>query len=188
MKILLTLFVLLFSSSVVADDISDFQIDGIGLGDSLLDKFTEEEILKDQRDYYQGTQFLTSLFLTKDQTLEYEQISINYKRNDKKFIVHSVNGAIYYTKDKDIENCYAKRDEIIKNLSETLKVSEWKHSRFDDNEGSFDNKFFDLESGTIKISCYDWNKETEIKLKYVDYLGVEILSKELEEMLNNYSY
>ena len=47
MKILLTLFVLLFSSSVFADAISDFEIEGMSLGDSLLDYMSEEEILEE---------------------------------------------------------------------------------------------------------------------------------------------
>ena len=42
MKTLLTLFVVLFSSSVLAEDISDFQIEGMSIGDSLLDYFSEE--------------------------------------------------------------------------------------------------------------------------------------------------
>ena len=47
------LLVLLFSSflvcspSVFADDISDLQIEGISIGDSLLDYMTEDEILKE---------------------------------------------------------------------------------------------------------------------------------------------
>ena len=49
MKILLTLFVLLFSSSVVAEDISDFEIEGISIGDSLLDYMSEEEIKNEIR-------------------------------------------------------------------------------------------------------------------------------------------
>ncbi len=44
MKILITLFVLLFSFPVFADDISDFQIEGMSIGDSLLDYMTVEEI------------------------------------------------------------------------------------------------------------------------------------------------
>ena len=44
MKILLTLFVLLFSSSVVAEDISDFEIEGMSIGDSSLDYFSNQEI------------------------------------------------------------------------------------------------------------------------------------------------
>ena len=56
-KLLILLFSLFFlsSPSVFAEDISDFQIEGIGLGDSLLDYMTEEEILEDikaNKDWY----------------------------------------------------------------------------------------------------------------------------------------
>ena len=44
MKTLLTLFVLLFSSSLYADDISDFEIEGMSIGDSLLDYFDEKKL------------------------------------------------------------------------------------------------------------------------------------------------
>ena len=43
MKILLTLVVLFFSSLLPADEISDFQIEGMSLGDSVLDFFSEKE-------------------------------------------------------------------------------------------------------------------------------------------------
>ncbi len=48
-KLLILLFSLFFlsSPSVFADDISDFQIEGISIGDSLLDYMTEEEILEE---------------------------------------------------------------------------------------------------------------------------------------------
>ena len=48
-KLLILLFSLFFlsSPSVFADDISDFQIEGMSIGDSLLDYMTEEEILKE---------------------------------------------------------------------------------------------------------------------------------------------
>ena len=52
MKILLTLFVLLFSSSVVAEDISDFQIEGISVGDSALDHFSIDQIKSTKEDPY----------------------------------------------------------------------------------------------------------------------------------------
>ena len=47
MKTLLTLFVLFFSSSVVAEDISDFEIEGISIEDSLLDYMSVEEIISE---------------------------------------------------------------------------------------------------------------------------------------------
>ena len=48
-KILILLFsvFLLSSPSVFAEDISDFTIEGMSIGDSLLDYMTEEEILKE---------------------------------------------------------------------------------------------------------------------------------------------
>ena len=46
MKIILTFFVLLSSSFVFAEDISDFEIEGMSMGDSVLDYFSEEEIKK----------------------------------------------------------------------------------------------------------------------------------------------
>ena len=45
MKILLTLFVLFFSSLLFAEDISDFEIEGMSIGDSLLDYMSEDEIM-----------------------------------------------------------------------------------------------------------------------------------------------
>ena len=47
MKKTLIILVLLFSSSVFAEDISDFEIEGMSIGDSLLDYMTEEEILEE---------------------------------------------------------------------------------------------------------------------------------------------
>ena len=48
-KLLVLLFSLFFLSSlsVFADDISDFQIEGMSIGDSLLDYMTEDEILEE---------------------------------------------------------------------------------------------------------------------------------------------
>ena len=56
-KLLILLFSLFFLSttSVFADDISDFQIEGINIGDSLLDFMTEDEILEEierTKDWY----------------------------------------------------------------------------------------------------------------------------------------
>ena len=45
--ILLFSFFLLSSQSIFADDISDFTIEGISIGNSLLDYMTEDEILEE---------------------------------------------------------------------------------------------------------------------------------------------
>ena len=62
MKTLLILFVLLFSSSVIAEDISDFEIEGISIGDSLLDYFSEEEIIEQIKETRYMYEYLTDEF------------------------------------------------------------------------------------------------------------------------------
>ena len=46
MKIIVIFFIIIFTlqSWTKADDIKDFQIEGMSIGDSLLDYYTEEEI------------------------------------------------------------------------------------------------------------------------------------------------
>ena len=49
MRVFITVLVLIFSfqSWTKADDISDFQIEGMSIGDSVLDYLSKEEILKE---------------------------------------------------------------------------------------------------------------------------------------------
>ena len=51
MRVFLAVLVLIFSlqSWTKADDISDFEIEGISIGDSLLDYYNEEEILTQKK-------------------------------------------------------------------------------------------------------------------------------------------
>ena len=54
MRVFIAVVVLIFSfqSWTKADDISDFEIEGMSLGDSLLDFFTKEEINNNTKNYY----------------------------------------------------------------------------------------------------------------------------------------
>ena len=54
MRVFIAVLVLIFSlqSWTKADDINDFQIEGMSLGDSLLDYMSEDEIKKNMTDIY----------------------------------------------------------------------------------------------------------------------------------------
>ena len=99
--------------------IKDFKIEGIALGDSLLDKYTKEEILEYQRDYYPETQFIESDFFSIDSTFVYEEIAAGYKRDDNKFIVEKITGYIVY--EKNIEDCYPKKRRNYKKSIRSIK-------------------------------------------------------------------
>ena len=60
MKKILTLFILIFffNLHVQAENIEDFEIEGISLGDSALDFFTKAQIKKNKRNYYKSKTYI----------------------------------------------------------------------------------------------------------------------------------
>jgi len=57
-KLLLILILTLsFQSLINADDIRDFEIEGMSIGDSALDFFSKTQIIKGTRDYYNDKTF-----------------------------------------------------------------------------------------------------------------------------------
>ena len=82
------LFLILLSFQVPswADDISDFEIEGMSIGDSLLDYFSEEEIKAKGNFVYKSKKFIT--FSTKSKSNVYERLQVNYKSKDKKYLIH----------------------------------------------------------------------------------------------------
>ena len=91
MKKTLIIFVLLFSSKVFADDISDFEIEGMSLGDSLLDYFSEEEIIEKEEYFYKNKKFVGIIFNNHPSFSIYEDVDFAYKPKDKKYIIYNIN-------------------------------------------------------------------------------------------------
>ena len=164
MKILLTFFVLLFSSSVVADDISDFEIEGISIGDSALKYFTEEHIKKNEWDYPDSNKLYTRVqndelpfFKT------YDAVDFHYKTGDKNYIIHNVSGVLFY--DNNIEDCYDKMDSIIYELTNIFPNAEkstkdtWSLTADKSGKSKVTDIYFTLEDGHIIVSCYNYSKE-----------------------------
>ena len=60
--IIVFLVLINFQSWTKAGDISDFEIEGISIGESLLEHFSEEEILANEVNYYDDDYFITSEF------------------------------------------------------------------------------------------------------------------------------
>ena len=65
MRVFITVIILIFSlqSWTKADDIRDFQIEGMSVGDSLLDYFSEEEIKNKILRYDHNNEFIASFIL-----------------------------------------------------------------------------------------------------------------------------
>ena len=115
--LLILILTLSFHTLTKADDIRDFEIEGMSIGDSLLDFFNEKKILKNKVDWYENREKNRYLsFAFGENTFEkYDYVDVFTEHDDKKYKIKSVAGSAYFGKDKDfndIADCYIKQKEI----------------------------------------------------------------------------
>ena len=146
-----------------ADDIRDFQIEGMSIGDSLLDYFSKEEILKKKKDWFNNNEFSVTTDLELPSFKTYTNVQIGFKTEDKKFTIMGIEGYIYFNKDKGIEACYKKQNKIIKELSDLFpnakksKKRTFKHNAPDNNNIITSISFFfdptDPHGDKVMVGC-----------------------------------
>ena len=124
MKRLLLILILTFSFQTpsLADDIRDFEIEGISVGDSLLEFFDEldltVQIIKDYpKNIYPGSKKFHGLRINK-KLGEYDHFSVMLKKNDEKYIIHSLRGKKVF--DNNIEGCKKYKKKVVDNLKDLL--------------------------------------------------------------------
>ena len=195
MKILLTLFVLLFSSCVIAEDISDFQIEGISIGDSLLDYMAEEEIitfLKRTRYMYEHLSEDFGEVYIYDGLKTYDVIAVFVETNfankylsnkNKEFKIYRVRGVIDYI--EDLNGCHKKQNEIVEDFSKRFKDARkieqsFKHSIDPTGRSTMDKVRFIFDSGDqIQVHCSNFEENLRIKNNWSEGLSVVVSTKEV---------
>ena len=197
MRVFITVLVLIFSlqSWTKADDIRDFQIEGISIGDSALDYFTNKDIKKaiKERIIYPNSQKFSMLTFYLHKNLKiYDSVQINHLTNDKELIIYSISGINYF--ENSINECKKEKKIIVNELSEIFKNSEKinkkKKHEYDKSGKSFIHQtLFDLISGDqIRVECYDWSKKMTKKYVLDDQLIVSISHKDFSNFLKNEAY
>ena len=182
------LFLILFSFSApsFASDISDFQIEGISIGDSLLDHLSKEEIIAEIESNKPTYNYLTDEFgevYLRGNFDTYDRLSFFVKPKDKHYTIYSIYGSISY--DDKLEQCFAKQKEIEKEFSSTYKNAKKREITLEfewDSTGesvSHNIQFF-FDSGDIsEINCTKYKKSLKIKNNWEDSLQVSIGKKEI---------
>ena len=180
--ILFLIFCLQFSAR--GDDIKDFEIEGLSVGDSLLDYFSESEIKNGvKKNYYKSKKFLrVELWDYKPDT--YDVLSFHIKNNDIKYLIYEISGNILY--DEKISDCYLKQKDIINELSLLFKDSKHHDSGRQtytavDNESTYDRYDLIVGDASVDITCYNWSNSSG----YRDHLSIGINTKEFRYWLNN---
>ena len=194
MKKILTISILYISLiiSLQADDISDFQIEGMSIGDSLLDYFSEEEIKNFYRDDFPGSKKFYQLTIRSSKLKIFDALTNGFKSSDKNYIIYSLGGALQFP--NDIDGCLKKKDEIFYEIKELFsEVSKNKsYTRKQDEDTTGESKFhstdFTFYSGeSVRIMCIDFGNKFE-QNGYIDNLRVFINSTEYRKWINEEAY
>ena len=184
MKLLLAIIIIFsFQSWTKADDIREFQIEGISIGDSLLDFMTKEEILSSKRNYEKDRKYYVVGY---DENLKnYTQVDVYLKSGDSKYIVRTLSGALFM----NVDACLTKKKKIVNELRELFSNASEK--TYHDVEHSYDKTGNSLQHQTgfllkndnnddhIRVECMDWSDQITKKNQWTDSLSVGAYNKEI---------
>ena len=194
-RLSLYLFLLLFTLQAPswADDIRDFQIEGLSVGDSLLDYYSKDEIIKN----YRTTKFKKKLFILSefnkyDSKLKfetYDRVQFYIKSNDKNYKIYQIRGLIFPIK---FDECKKKQDEILSELDDLFKNEKGVNkSRIKAHVHAADPKstlrkvyYYFSSGGQISVTCADYSTIN----RWPDELSISVSSKEFADFLNNKAY
>ena len=194
--IIITLyFLFLFQNFTKADDIRDFQIEGMSIGDSALDYFTKNEIRTERKyriKYPSSNKFSAITFSEYPKLKVYDGVQINVKNKDKKYIIYAISGINYYS--NNIDRCKRQMElvsaEVVKIFPDTTITKRTKKHEYDKSGKSLIHQnIFDMNSGDeVRVECYDWSKKMFNKNNLEDQLVVSILSEEFSYFMTNEAY
>jgi len=205
-KLSILLFSLFFlsSPSVFADDISDFSIEGISIGDSLLDYMIEDEILEQierTKDYFlhlKEPNKYAFIKLTRDFPT-YDSVDFLIKNNavnqyvgnkNEKYTILYVAGYIKYI--EDFDSCIQKRDEVVKVLSRMFpdiqKIENVYKSIQDPSGNSIrDDIQYNFDSGAeVEAECSDFEETYRVKNNMGEGLLVSITHEETKRWFSDH--
>ncbi|MDC3131826.1 hypothetical protein OA492_02825 [Pelagibacteraceae bacterium] len=190
MKIHVTIFLLFFSCSVFADNISDFQIEGISVGDSLLNYFSEDEIKENTGYIYEehgnkGKEIAS--FGTNKNLNKFDMVEFEFKTLNHMYEVASIKAYIYF--EENIQECVKFQKKIFNDLKNLFPNKEYfedgpfSHPGYPNNDVIILKRigfFLNINKrSNIDIICFDISEKFNKK----DRLSLTIRSDEYNDWI-----
>ena len=169
---LLIISVLAFQTLSLADNIRYFPIEGIKIGDSALDYFSESQLEDNEQGWhnYSYKEYSTSFVPGKG---IYNWFLVSYKNDDENFIIQGLVGGLEKI-NYDNKECNNKLDVMALNISELFKNTIQEEKKFYKLKADavqtypFTGKsavtslsFNFLDGAKIILACYDIKKEAK---------------------------
>ena len=185
-----------FQSLTKANDIKEFEIEGMSVGSSLLDYFSKKKINSSIVDWYddlEKNRYISFAFDSPDFET-YDFVDVWTKHGDNKYLIDTIAGVVYFGQNKpikNVENCYQEQKIIANDLqkifdnAKKLGPSTLEHSSDLSGKSSYTDIYLRLDNGyEVVIACYDWSEEALKKENKHDHMYISIRSLELDAWLN----
>ena len=179
-----------FQSLIKADDIRDFQIEGMSLYDDALEYFSKKQIIKNEENFYKNKKYTTAT-LTSSNFKKYQDVQISYNTKSKNYKLLDISGIV----DMDYNRCLKEIKSIAQDFNKMFlntkyeKLYEFTHNSDKSGESKVSDMYWEFNDGDkILLACYNWNTKYGKKNGYVDELRVTISSKEFDNFLTNEAY
>ncbi len=193
MKILLISLIILLNiqSWTKADEIGEFKIEGISVGDSVLRHNSldyVEKMLTDKNTFFYKNNKFAVISINNESDI-FEDVSATIKPNDRNFIVHMIEGRIFFP--NNFKKCKIKLNEISNDIqlifsNKNFKIEEGTHSY--DRKSPTYIKYFDISGGRVVIACVNWSESLEKTKGFVDELKLSITNDEFMKWINEEAY
>ena len=188
---------LLLSLNAKADNISDFQIEGISIGDSLLKYFSKKDVKKSiaakqgyhDKSFVRGvicdTQNKGSWCNVKMDMNTYDAIQFHFKKKDPEYVLFMLSGILEFP-DK-IQDCKQKKKNTVEDLTKLFPTATQENSKeIHPNDKTKKSlvyiTYFYLNDGSAsRIQCYDWSK----KMGFTDHLKITLDHPEYIDWMKN---
>ena len=190
---LVFIIILFFSvaTSLYADDVKKFKIEGISLGDSVLDHFPGRDVVNNINSKYNHSsdEYHVSDIFQHSSFKKFDKVSLVIQSDNEEilFPISGMSGLIYY--EKNIEDCYREKENIVNELQSIFKDAKVEDPKVlvhpDDLSGKsfYEVNNFHFDWGFARVSCYDMADHINIP----DALLIDIFYKEVDEWLKQQS-
>ena len=172
----------------VADDISEFEIEGISIGDSLLEYMSKDEIYSNLSFVYEDLDAnigkdVAQISYNKNLKI-YDEIHLDFKTTDDMFEIIALNGILFY--EDNVNQCYQKQVQLVEELKlvfkgvDVRKEGPLNHPAYPNGEIKYTRYAFFINENdysNLEVFCYDIVEE----LKKTDRLTLNLKSKEFND-------
>ena len=181
--LLILILTLSFQTLTKADDIRDFEIEGMSIGDSLLSYMNKNLIVneinnKDFSYYYEDDFVSISTWEIKNNFKTYDDVGVVLKIGDNQHKIFSLEGTLYMDENSNIQKCYNKQNEIALDIKNSLNLENNGDTWFVKKENLYKHqrsiRYIDFElsdGGAIRVTCYEIikgvRKNNDLNLLYV---------------------